>query len=277
MSSVVPYVAGAAEVLLVLTGTFLLWRFVLRPEARAAQPRPPLPEWEVALPDFFVFLFLVVTCSFLGAAGVGLVSRWAGLRGDAATVAAGAAAQLGMLAGALAHRGLVERREWFDQPPFSKRDFLSGGATFLISLPLLIGVANLWEFVLVRVGLPVSRQDLIAMFANAESPWLLAAMIFLAVVVAPLAEELVFRAGLFRYLRTRVPRLVALLLPALIFATLHINWSNLQGLSSLAPLIALAVVFSLAYERTGRIGTCVVAHALFNLNTILVILTGISA
>jgi membrane protease YdiL (CAAX protease family) len=114
------------------------------------------------------------------------------------------------------------------------------------------------------------------MFANAKSPWLLIVMITLAVVIAPLNEELVFRAGLFRFLRTRIPRWLALLLPALTFAVLHVNWHTLQGLASLAPLVMLAIVFSLAYERTGRIGTSIVAHACFNLNTILVIFSGLN-
>ena len=99
-------------------------------------------------------------------------------------------------------------------------------------------------------------------------------MIVLAVVVAPLTEELVFRAGLFRFLRGRVPRWLALVGPSLVFAMLHVDWSTLQGLASLAPLVVLAVVFSLAYERTGHIGTPIVAHACFTLNTIFVILSG---
>ena len=33
--------------------------------------------------------------------------------------------------------------------------------------------------------------------------------------------------------------------------------------------------FRLAYERTGRIGTTVVAHCLFNLNTIAMVLLGL--
>jgi membrane protease YdiL (CAAX protease family) len=39
----------------------------------------------------------------------------------------------------------------------------------------------------------------------------------------------------------------------------------------------LAIVFSLAYERTGRIGTTMIAHALFNLNMILLVLVGVTA
>ena len=49
------------------------------------------------------------------------------------------------------------------------------------------------------------------------------------------------------------------------------------GLPSLLPLVALAVVFCLAYERTGMIGTTIVAHALFNLNTMLLVAMGFTS
>ena len=90
-------------------------------------------------------------------------------------------------------------------------------------------------------------------------------------IIAPLTEELIFRAGLFRYLRTRVPRWIALLAPATIFAALHSN------LVAFVPLLLLGVLFSLAYERTGRISVTIVAHSLFNLHTILLILAGVTA
>jgi membrane protease YdiL (CAAX protease family) len=97
----------------------------------------------------------------------------------------------------------------------------------------------------------------------------------LAIVMAPITEELVFRAGFFRYCRTRLPRWAALLVPSLLFASLHVNWSTLEGLTSFAPLVVLAIMFSLAYERTGNIGTAIVAHALFNLNTVILIFSGV--
>ena len=82
-----------------------------------------------------------------------------------------------------------------------------------------------------------------------------------------MAEDL--RNGRFTYVRTRLPRWVALLLPAVLFAALH------NDLGTFVPLVALAVVFSFAYERTGRIGTTIVAHALFNLNSALLVLAGV--
>src|SRR4029077_2104898 len=82
----------------------------------------------------------------------------------------------------------------------------SGAATFLISLPLVMIAAKASEFALEWLGLPTDKQDLVGMFAHADTPGLLTVMITLAVVIAPLTEELVFRTGLFRYARMRLPR-----------------------------------------------------------------------
>jgi membrane protease YdiL (CAAX protease family) len=153
--------------------------------------------------------------------------------------------------------------------------FGSGTATFLISLPPLLLAAKGSDALLEFFHLPTERQNLVDMFEKADSLWLLTLMIALAIIMAPLSEELVFRAGLFRYLRSRIPHWIALIGSALIFASLHVNWKTFEGLNSLLPLMVLAIMFSLAYERTGNIGTPIVAHALFNLNTIVLIFSGV--
>lgn len=267
--------AVAIELTLATGGLVLLWRHVLRPAARA-QPRPAaLAAWELPLTDFLAFLMLVLGGSFVAAAGAGFAGKMLALSGHAATVLSGSAAQLGMLAGIAIHRFAIARAPFVPAGPW-RGVFASGATTFLVAIPLLLATAHLWEFVLKQLGLPAERQDLIGMFAEIDSPVLLAVMIALAVAIAPLTEELVFRAGVFRYLRTRIPRLLALLLPAIVFALLHVNWHTLQGLASVAPLVVLAIVFSLAYERTGRIETAIVAHACFNLNTLFIIFSGIT-
>jgi uncharacterized protein len=262
------------EIVLAIAGAVLLWRLVLSPAARARPSPPALPRWEVSVAEFLVFLLFVIGGSFVAAVVAGVVGKQLPLRGDEVTVFHGAVAQLGMLAGVWLYWSRPER----DPPrflPIRRNIFLAGAATFLLSLPILILIAALWAGLLQAVGLPTDRQSLIGMFANAESPWMLGIMFTLAVVIAPLTEELIFRAGLFRYFRTRLPRWLALVGPALFFASLHVNWATLEGLASLAPLVALAVIFSLAYERTGQIGTAIVAHALFNFHTVLLILSGV--
>jgi hypothetical protein len=47
-----------------------------------------------------------------------------------------------------------------------------------------------------------------------------------------------------------------------------------HSLASLLPLAVLGTVFGIAYERTGKLGTTIVAHALFNLNMIVCLLLG---
>ncbi len=274
MRNSVQYVVVGLELTLALVGAVLLWRLVLSPQARL-RPKPArLSPWNAALPEFLGFLLLVIGGSITAATLAIGIGKLLPLRGDAVTVFNGAAAQLGLLAGVFIHRLVFPPHRPTatpPPPPSAASAFQSGATTFLIALPVLMASAKAWEVFLRVCGLPVEKQDLIGMFVNAKSPWLLTIMILLAVAIAPLAEELVFRAGLFRYFRTRMPHWIALVVPAIFFASLHVNWVTFQGLSSLVPLTVLACIFSLAYERTGCIGTPIIAHALFNLNTVILI------
>lgn len=276
MHSALSYVVAGLELALALAGAVLLWRIGLSPKARTHPPVIRLPPWNAPIAEFLAFLIFVVGGSMIAAIVSSALVKHLPLRGDEVTVFNGAAAQLGLLTGAVVFQIGFPKHEAVVPPPAARAGiFAAGAATFLCALPVLMATAKAWEVFLQLCGLPVEKQDLIGMFLHAKSPWLVTVMIVLAIVIAPTAEELVFRAGLFRYFRTRMPHWVALLAPAIFFATLHVNWKTLQGLSSLAPLTVLAMFFSLAYERTGRIGTPIVAHALFNLNTVVMIFASV--
>ena len=276
MSFNVTTLVASFEIAMACAGVVLLWRLVLSPTARAAPPPPALPRWNATFGDFVIFLVFIIGGSFVAAAVASLMAKTLGLRGDAMTVFTGSGAQLGMLGGVWFYWSGYTRTSSISTIKMPPSAILTAGAaTFLVSVPLLLITAKLSEVLVDALGLPTERQSLIAMFANADSPLLLAIMIALAIVIAPLTEELVFRAGLFRYLRSRVPGWAAFGVSALLFASLHVNWVTLEGLTSFLPLAALAVMFSFAYERTGSIGTPIVAHALFNLNTIVLIFSGL--
>jgi membrane protease YdiL (CAAX protease family) len=275
MSEYFTLVAECIELALAGLGCVLLWRHVLSPGARARRQPAPLPEWTATLPDFLVFVLYVVTGGLLSAVLATAIIPWLGVQGDARVVFSGALGQFGLLGGVAVHRA-GHPGAW-SPAPRGPGVFVAGAATFLMSLPLLIVVSKGWELLLHLAGLPTQKQNLVDMFLRADSRLLLVVLIGLATIVAPVTEELVFRAGLFRYFRTRLPRWLAFLLPAVLFAALHVdNWKTLEGFASFAPLVALAVFFSAAYERTGRIGTSIVAHALFNLNTVLLIFAGVT-
>ncbi len=60
------------------------------------------------------------------------------------------------------------------------------------------------------------------MFIDLPTPLLRVAFGIIAVAVVPIGEELVFRAGLFRYFRGRFPRGMALFFPAFVFGAMHL-------------------------------------------------------
>jgi membrane protease YdiL (CAAX protease family) len=94
----------------------------------------------------------------------------------------------------------------------------------------------------------------------AESFGAVPIQVLLIVIAAPVSEEICFRGMVFGGLRTRLPRLAAALISALIFGGLH----ALTGITAVPPLIAFGFVLALLYEKTGSIVPGIVLHMLNN-------------
>jgi membrane protease YdiL (CAAX protease family) len=267
MPSRTALIANSLELGLVFAGLVVLWQLVLSPAARARRITSPSPltSWEAPLSDFFLFLWVIICGGILLQVLATFLFKPLGLSEDGKLIFANAALELGMLGGIAFFRFGLRRGETI-RPFAPALAWLSGFTTFLIAMPVVVVTGLVWQSLLKLCGLPVERQDMVGRLINAESPALLVGMVLLATVTAPITEELIFRAGFFRYARTRLPRWAALLVPACFFGALH------QNLATFAPLVALGIVFSLAYERTGRIGTAMVAHGLFNAHTVALIL-----
>jgi len=161
--------------------------------------------------------------------------------------------------------------------PATAHPIRSGVLTFLLALPLVFSVSFLWLLLLERCGFTARPQDVVDLFQNIHTPAMRILFVFVAIVVAPLTEELLFRAGIFRFLNGRLPRGWAVTVSALLFGGMHLLESPADGLGSFLPLVVLGAVFALAYQRTGRLRTTVVAHALFNLNTLVALLLGVNS
>jgi membrane protease YdiL (CAAX protease family) len=94
----------------------------------------------------------------------------------------------------------------------------------------------------------------------AESFGAVPVQVLLIVIAAPISEEVCFRGMLFGGLRTRLPRLAAALVSALVFGGLH----ALTGVSAVPPLIAFGFILALLYEKTGSIVPGILLHMLNN-------------
>ena len=83
------------------------------------------------------------------------------------------------------------------------------------------------------------------------------------VLIAPIAEEIVFRGYIYTVTKRFSDRFFAAALSSLLFGVVHFN------IMALLPLVFLALILTLAYELTGSLWAPISIHAMFNGTTIL--------
>jgi membrane protease YdiL (CAAX protease family) len=135
-------------------------------------------------------------------------------------------------------------------------------ALFLpIGLSLQIGSAHLIEWAGPKwpaLHLKPEVQQAVQTLESADTFRTRVMLAALTILLAPLAEEVLFRGILYPWIKSRgFPRL-ALWGTATMFATMHMN------LISFVPLLLLAVALTLLYERTCNLLAPISGHALFN-------------
>lgn len=141
----------------------------------------------------------------------------------------------------------------------------------LAAFPIINIITLGWTFLLNALadfGLPVSaeKQDtVLILLENADNPVIFFGMMFIAAVLAPIGEELVFRAGIFRYLLSKTSALPAALISGALFGALHFS------LFGIVPLSLLGFALCYAYYLTGNIRVPIIIHMIFNANTILLV------
>lgn len=129
---------------------------------------------------------------------------------------------------------------------------LMAGAIIFVVLTSFIG--NLWEN---------SKTD--AMQKNVTFFTVFIGFIS-AAVISPIYEEIFYRGFLYRWLRTRLGFIGAILLSSLIFTVIHIPTYNIMPVNFFS-----GIIFALAYERTNSIWPSVIIHG--GTNGIMVLLT----
>ena len=125
----------------------------------------------------------------------------------------------------------------------------------LISVNLVAAVTTNW---LQHFWPDMEPQEAVKAFQKSDAIGFKALVILLAVVIAPLAEETVFRGFVYGVLKRYTDAPFAALSSSLMFAIIHMH------VGSLLPLWMLAVLFCLAYEITGCLLAPMILHAVFN-------------
>ncbi len=132
-----------------------------------------------------------------------------------------------------------------------------------VALPLAYGLQWISVVLLRYLGRPwgyePSVQSSVEILLHTAN-WVESAYIFIfATMIAPVAEEMLFRGILYPFVRDRgYPRL-ALSGTAVVFGAMHGN------LAALLPLVCFGALLAGLYEKTGNLLAPITAHALFNL------------
>lgn len=142
------------------------------------------------------------------------------------------------------------------------QDVVLGVVGFILFFWILVGLGLLNKMMLSRLGVPQDANPIITSLLReplgAHRVWIYVAMVISVVVVAPIAEEVLFRGLLYNVLCRHLDRLTAACAGALIFSFVH------GVVADQWALFALGLLLTGVYERTGRLMPAVVLHAVNN-------------
>ena len=145
----------------------------------------------------------------------------------------------------------------FNRPRLIGSLLLAAGA-LVFALPIVLLLQSLSINVLERFGWPQENQRAVEIFLAAKTPLARGYFVFFAIVLAPVAEEFIFRGVLYPFIKQRGWPKCAFIGVSALFALIH--WDA----SAFIPLFVLAMLLTWLYEVTDCLLASITAHALFN-------------
>ena len=130
--------------------------------------------------------------------------------------------------------------------------------SYLAIIPFVIGVAIVWNGMLHGWGFHPAPQSFLDVLKGNPHGALKAYLVFTAVALAPISEELLFRGLLMPFLARHAGLAVSITASAALFAFLHFN------VAAFMPIFLLGLALGGLYALTGRIAASITMHALFN-------------
>ncbi len=137
----------------------------------------------------------------------------------------------------------------------------------VFALPILLGILFLVpafalhfvaQYLIQQFGGTHEAQQAVTMVAQSENTAEVAIQALSIIILAPLAEELLFRGVIYTSIRELGYRKVAIVVSSVIFAAIHGSWALML------PLTVLAMALIWLYEYTGSITAPIIMHATFN-------------
>ncbi len=266
-----PAVIATLLVLAVLLGSAWLWILRIQKPQELIPADHGVRAWSIGWVNFGIFICALIVATFFVQIFVGSLFRaQIDAAGDELTPWLAVLAVL-MLQMPLIGIFYLSRRFYpghfadrLNDRDMSARDALRlSFPYFLRMLPLIWLTTLLWGKlleVLQTAGIveTFSPQELVTLFTRGGDPLAIVLLVLLAVVMAPIIEEIIFRGCLYRFLKSQTTLLPAQILSGAFFALVHGN------LLSFVPLVLVGVLLARIYEASGNILTAMFFHAAFN-------------
>lgn len=119
-----------------------------------------------------------------------------------------------------------------------------------------------------QTGQEPAIQSAVELLQESTSPLRLIYLGVVTIILAPIAEEFLFRGILYTAVLQYQGRTLALVANSLLFGLIHSN------LLTLVPLIVMAVILTILYEKTRNLLAPMAAHSLFNLANFVMLMMG---
>lgn len=170
---------------------------------------------------------------------------------------------LAILLGVLRARGhsLIE---FFGLRQYPLRKVVPASIGWLLLAYPVVGLSM--AVVVLLMGEPPAPQQVLQVFLLTPDPMSRALLAFMAVFVAPVFEEIVFRGFLYPVFKRYAGAVLAAVMASILFSIVHVY------LPAILAFFVLAICLTIAYERTGSIVVPIVMHMIFNAVTLIVAL-----
>jgi membrane protease YdiL (CAAX protease family) len=131
---------------------------------------------------------------------------------------------------------------------------LRRGLVFFVCAAALFSAAGSLVYWWWNIDRTPNQQEFISLFEQSTSAQRMA-LVVVSVIVAPVAEEVVFRGYLYGVTKRVFGGVPALAITGIVFAVSHNN------IPSVLPIFIFACCLTIAYETTGNLGISMAIHA----------------
>ncbi|MFW5870936.1 MAG: CPBP family intramembrane glutamic endopeptidase [Verrucomicrobiota bacterium] len=160
---------------------------------------------------------------------------------------------------------------WQQSFGFRNQGFLSclkkSVAAYLAAIPPASVAGYIILHWLNTLGYEIELQQTVRYLSRpGNQMWFNMYMAFLAIILAPVAEEILFRGIILPSVLKHCRTWLGVIFVSLLFAAIH------GQAHFAAPLFVMGMAFALSYIATGSLVTPIIVHSLFNLVTVLNVL-----